>query len=93
MTTVREQVTHDLLALYGPRAHDIVASFDRLAPGWEDEEGAGVWSDDEVRAGLVRVLDNGETEDRADAQRCGDWPAPCNCDDPSTHDRATEEGR
>lgn len=27
-----------------------------------------------------------DPEKVADANLCGDWPAPCNCDDPDTHD-------
>ena len=27
----------------------------------------------------------------SDNEKCGDYPAPCNCDDPTTHDGALDE--
>lgn len=39
---------------------------------------------------LARQLlqDMREAIERSRAQLCGDYPAPCNCDDPVTHDGA-----
>lgn len=40
-----------------------------------------------VDALLARfALPDLDPEKVVDANPCGDWPAPCNCDDPDTHD-------
>lgn len=43
---------------------------------------------------IADMWDEQEAADRAETttdEACGDYPAPCNCDDPATHDGATTE--
>jgi hypothetical protein len=40
---------------------------------------------EELVAMLTDAYLRGHEAGTLDVQRCGDWPAPCNCDDPTTH--------
>lgn len=34
---------------------------------------------------VEKIQERQETADELAERICGDWPAPCNCDDPETH--------